>query len=74
MQYVIYEDLCLDSLYNLTLTINALFDQNKKYKRQYKVQPQGSLEQLGVVPDRGQSNAIRANSRDRINVIKVYTI
>jgi hypothetical protein len=26
MQCLIYQDLCLNSLYNLTLTINALFD------------------------------------------------
>jgi hypothetical protein len=39
MQYVIDEDLCLDSLYNLTLTTNVLVNQTKKYKRQYHAQP-----------------------------------
>jgi hypothetical protein len=44
MQYVVYQDLCLDSLYNLTLTINVLVNWNKKCKWQYYAQPYGSVE------------------------------
>ena len=39
LQFVTYQDLCLDSLYNLTLKIKVLVNQNKKYKQQYNVKP-----------------------------------